>query len=121
MVFIDRNTSLSKIILLALSMAMALLLSACGGGGGSAGTATGGSTTTTTPTITLKLVNSSGVATNVVTESAPLTGEATVLDARCADCQYSGDFFDQQGLHNVDAFFRPVLTNSKGVATITLT
>jgi protocatechuate 3,4-dioxygenase beta subunit len=102
-------------------MAMALLLSACGGGGGSAGTATGGSTTTTTPTITLKLVNSSGVATNVVTESAPLTGEATVLDA-------SGNplantvvtFSSSSGYTTLTPTSASVLTNSKGVATITM-
>ncbi|MDR3480503.1 MAG: Ig-like domain-containing protein [Burkholderiaceae bacterium] len=122
MVFIDRNTSLSKIILLALSMAMALLLSACGGGGGSAGTATGGSTTTTTPTITLKLVNSSGVATNVVTESAPLTGEATVLDATGAPIANTVVTFSTgKNYTTLTPSSATALTNSKGVATITLT
>jgi hypothetical protein len=109
---------------LAYGSALALMLVSCGGGGGSAGTTTNPSSPTApaaTPTIKLTLQNSSGTASNVITLAGPLTALATVLDATGAPVANTVvTFSTAQGYTTFTPTSGSVLTNAKGVATITM-
>ena len=112
---------------LSLLLAITAVLSGCGGGGASPGTSTGGTggtggTTTATPTITLALTDpvTSAVRTSVDT-SSPATLTATVRNAKgtvvpnavvtFVTTPSNGSFTPASGT---------ALTNSSGVATVTL-
>lgn len=124
MAFTHRKISFCKIVQIALGVATAIAMSACGGGGGSAGTVPGTGSSSTSPAsaaLTLKLVNTSGAASSLVSTSSPLTAQAMVLDASGAPVPNTlVNFKTGQAFTTVTPSSGAVLTNSSGVATVTL-
>ena len=131
MAFISGKFSMRKILTAVLGIVVALLLASCGGGGGSAGTTGGGTSTgsgssgsgssTDAPTISIKLLDTTGAATSVITSSGPVTAKATVTSATGTPVSNTiVTFSTSQGFTNFAPTSAQVLTDANGVAEVTL-
>jgi hypothetical protein len=134
---IIKHYSIARLARIGMVLLFAAVVGSCGGGGGCAGivngvntcagtspgggTVPGGTTSTTSGSMSITLVNSSGVATNAVTTSGPLTVRATVLDGSGAPIANTiVTFASDSNLTTLTPSAGTALTNASGVATISL-
>jgi hypothetical protein len=110
---ISRNSAL---VLLA---AMLVVLAGCGGGS-PAGAGGGTTPPGTTPTLSLVLLDSSGATTTVLKSGAPLTVQATLIDATGAPSASTLIAFSSADTTLGVVSPASALTNAKGIATVSL-
>jgi hypothetical protein len=100
------------------------VLSACGGGGTleSGGGSGGGSVTTPVYSLQVELLNSAGLASSSLSASQPLTVRATLTATQNAAIAGKVIAFtiDREGLASLSSNTGTALTDSNGVATLTL-